>query len=466
MPDKNNILIIVADQLAQKAVGAYGNAYAQAPAIDSIAKQGARFAHVYTPCPLCQPARAAFWTGHLPHTTGILSNGRKHYVPPLAEDIPTLGEIFHTHGYETVHFGKQHDAGSLRGFTLEPQGEGPAEAVPGWPINNDTYRDVHTTEHAVEYLRQSHADPFLMIADLNNPHNICGYVGENIGPHEDMPVPAELPPLPDNFETKDIEKRPKPIQYLCCSHRRLAQAAQWSETNYRYYLAAYYHYLSRVDAHIAQILETLAASDAADNTLIVFFSDHGDGMAAHRIVTKQVSFYEETARVPLMFAGPDIVGSGRLIETPLVSLSDLLPTLCAYADVPAPKGLYGLNLLPWLQVRSPATWREAVVSEWHTEWGFTIEPGRMVRTARYKYTRYLEEDGEELFDLYEDPGETRTLAGAPTHTPILQYHRDLLSQHLEETEDDFLNLDILAEPRWRAHPPGYTHHHGPSAPEV
>jgi choline-sulfatase len=469
---KRNILIIIADQLSQKAVGAYGNPYSQTPAIDSIAAEGVRFANAYTPCPLCQPARAAFWTGNLPHTTGILSNGRKHPVPPLPDDIPTLGDIFQAAGYETVHFGKRHDAGSLRGFDCAPIEEKEVAAIPGWPLNQDTYRDVRTTEQAVAYLKQSHETPFVMIADLINPHNICGYVGENIGPHEDIPVPGELPPLPDNFEFTDLDKRPQAVQYICCSHRRLAQAAQWSELNYRHYLAAYYHYVNRVDQQIGQILEALDNSDAADSTLIVFFSDHGDSMAAHRMVTKQVSFYEETTRVPFIFAGCGVSEKDRVASEPLVSLSDLLPTLCEYAALPAPEGIYGESLMPFLHNHHPPRWREGVVSEWHTEWGFTISPGRMVRTARYKYTRYLENGDEALYDLVADPGETRTLINASAATTAaayahqLSHHRDLLREHIAQSEDPFLHYEVKADPRWRSHPLGYPNHRGPSAPEV
>lgn len=471
MTRKPNILFILADQLSVRALSAYGGRDAQTPHIDRIAERGVRFEQCYTNCPLCQPARAAFWTGLFPHQTGVLSNGRKHPVPPVPEHLITIGATFAEAGYETVHLGKTHDAGALRGFTIVPTDQLPVETEPAWPANYDTLQDRYTTTRVVEYLSERRgSDPYFLVADLNNPHNICGWVGENAGVHEDVPVRGPLPPLPDNFRTSDFDRRPLPVQYICCSHNRLSQAAPWSDDNYRHYLAAYYHYLSRVDAEIGLILDALEARPDAKDTLIVFTVDHGDGMAEHRMVTKQVSMYDNTTRVPLVFAGPSVEGADRAVAEALVSNLDLFPTLCAYAGIEAPAGLWGQSLLPWLQGERHDSPHPYVASEWHTEWGFTISPGRMVRTPRFKYVRYLEgaERGlsEELYDMEADPGETRTLIDDPDHARTLEAHRALLQQHLEATEDDFEALSWDADPPWRSHEPGYPNHRGPAAPMV
>ncbi|RLB13514.1 MAG: sulfatase [Deltaproteobacteria bacterium] len=465
-PERPNILIIITDQLAQQAVGAYGDRWAQTPNIDSLAAKGVRFSKAYTNCPLCQPSRASFWTGRLIHETGVDSNGMNYPVPTLPESLPTLGAIFAAGGYETVHFGKQHDAGSLRGFKRVKSQEVELETHPAWPVNYDSKQDPYTAEKCVEFLKQPHKKPFLAVASLNNPHNICGWVEANAGVHEDIKPPVDLPPLPDNFEIDDLQNRPLPIQYLCCSHRRLAQASRWNETNYRHYLAAYYHYLSLADAQIGRILDALDSTPEARKTLVVFFSDHGDGMASHRMVTKQVSFYEETTRIPFIFAGWGVKKKGKLIQEPLVSLLDLLPTLCDYAGLPVPEGLHGESLVPWLEGERPEKRAEYVVSQWQTEWGYTVSPGRMIRTDRYKYTRYLEGDGEELYDLENDPGEKRNLIKDPEYAVALREHRALLEQHIEKTADPFFNLTVKADKRWRSHPLGYWNHRGPSAPEA
>jgi choline-sulfatase len=466
MTQPNNVLLIITDQLSWRALPAYGDTYASTPNIDRIAERGVRFSQCYTPYPLCQPARAAFWTGRFPHATGVLSNGRKFPVEPVPDSMPTLGERFARAGYRTMHFGKRHDAGSLRGFSLAPVDQVPVGGDDAWPLNRNTFQDRHTTEQATSWLREYQDDtPSFTVVDLVNPHNICGWVGENAGPHVDAPVDVPLPELPDNFEDADFEKRPLPVQYVCCSHNRLAQASSWDRTNYRHYLAAYYHYLHRVDAEIGRILDALATRPDAEQTLIVFMADHGDAMASHRMVTKQVSMIEETTRVPLMFAGPGVRGEGRAVHG-LCSLLDLFPTLCAYAGLQAPTQLWGRSLIPWLQSQPDSEPHPYVVSEWHTEWGYTISPGRMVRTPNYKYLRYLEDEGEALYTIPEDPGEMRTLIDDPGHAEALKAHRQLLDRHLEVTDDPFFSLDWKVAPRWRSHPPGYPNHTGPAAPMV
>ena len=462
-----NILIVTCDQLSQQAVGVYGNRHVKTPNIDELASSGMRFSQAYTSCPLCQPARASLWTGRFPHQTGVDSNGMNYPVPTVSKHTPTLGQIFSDAGYEAVNFGKRHDAGSLRGFELTDIEEEEIDAPDAWPVNYDSKQDVPTTRKVVEFLSREQNRPFIAIASLNNPHNICGWVGAFSGPHQDLPLPeGELPPLPLNFEIRDMENRPLPVQYLCCSHRRLQQASSWSEDNYRHYLAAYYHYTSMVDSQIGEIMAALQSTPEANNTIVVFLADHGDSMAAHRMVTKQVSFYEETTRIPLIFAGMGMAGRGTLLKEPLVSSVDLLPTLCDLAGLRIPGRLPGRSLAGWLRGEDNARTSEYVVSEWQTEWGYTVSPGRMLRTRRFKYTYYLEGAGEELYDLERNPGETRNVVQDKGYRKELEHHRMLLKEHTRNTRDPFFGTGVQVDPRWRSHEPGYPNHQGFSAPEA
>ena len=459
-----NIVMIIADQLSQRGLGCYGNRDVVSPHLDGLAQSGIRMRHAYTTCPLCLPARAAFWTGTLPHDTWSVSNARNFRNGVVGEGTPTMGSLFQAAGYDTVHFGKQHDNGALRGFTCSPEVETPLEACPAWPVNYDSRRDPHTLELCLDYVRQPHEKPFFLVADFNNPHDICNWVGAFAGEHDDVTPPGSLPELPGNFEIDDLQTRPLPIQYLCCSHVRLSQASRWTPTNYRHYLAAYYHFIHRLDDQVGRLLAAVRASDSADDTLIVFMADHGDGMTAHRMVTKQVSFYEETNCVPMLFAGGPIAPRGVVLDN-LVSTADLLPTLCDGAGIKPPAGIYGQSFWPMLeQGRVTDAARDCVAGEWMTEWGDTIEPGRMIRTSGFKYTRYLEGDGEELYDLTADPGERRNLAGFPEYRACLDEHRRLLAEHVQREQDPFFYLAWRVEPRWRSHAPGYPNHVGLCAP--
>ena len=113
---RKNIVMFLLDQLTWRALPAYGNTAARTPNIDRIASGGLMIDGCYTTCPLCQPARAALWTGRYPHETGVLSNGGNWPERGISDTLPTLGETFAVAGWETVHFGKTHDGGALRGF--------------------------------------------------------------------------------------------------------------------------------------------------------------------------------------------------------------------------------------------------------------------------------------------------------------------------------------------------------------
>lgn len=461
--EKPNILIIQCDHLTQRVVGAYGQTQGCTDPIDQIASQGVVFANAYVGCPLSQPSRAALWSGLMPHQTNVRSNSDEPINQKLAPEIPTLGSLFSDNGYDAVHFGKCHDMGALRGFKHKEPVAKPFND-PEFPVNHDSFLDVGACEDVVSYLENPPQKPFICIADFQNPHNICGFVGENKGEHVDKPISGTLPELPKNFEVNNWEQLPIPIQYLCCSHRRLTQASHWNEENYRHYIAAFEHYTKIVSKQIDSVIKALYSTPAGKNTIIVFLADHGDGMASHRMVTKQISFYDEVTNVPFIFAGPGIKPQKGLIKDLLTQPTiDLLPTLCELADIKVPEDKKGISLVPTLKGQKQKEKHPYVASEWHTEYETIVTPGRMIRSSRYKYTHYLEGNGEELYDLKNDPGEQINLAQNPKYKKILIKHRQLLNDYINKTKDDYRNLKVKRESKWRNHPLGYPNHEGPSA---
>ena len=461
-----NFLIVQCDHLTQRVVGAYGNDDSCTPPIDSIASQGVIFANAYVGCPLSQPSRTALWSGLMPHQNNVRSNSAEHINPLLPENVTTLGSIFSANGYQAVHFGKTHDMGALRGFKhKEPEAKSFTD--PEFPVNNDSFLDVGTCEDAVNYLSNPGKEPFICVVDFQNPHNICGYVGENKGEHIDKPISDPLPSLPENFEVKEWNALPIPIQYICCSHRRMMQAAHWNEDNYRHYIAAFRHYTKIVSKQIEQVLQALYSTPAGRNTIVVFLADHGDGMGSHRMVTKQVSFYDEVTNVPFIIAGPGIQKREKLIDNLLTQPTlDLLPTLCELAGLPVPADKPGISLAPLLKGKEQIRKHPYVVSEWHSEYEVIVSPGRMIRSPRYKYTHYLEGDGEELYDMEKDKGEQHNLAHDPAYAKILAEHRTLLNDYILRTKDDYRSLKTEADKRWRSHTPGYPHHEGPCSRDI
>ena len=477
-----NIVVIVSDHLSTRAVGAYGESdWADTPNIDRLAERGVVFENMYTSYPLCGPSRAAFWTGRFPHDTGVLSNGLRVQDPDILpnasvpEDMPTIGETFKQAGYNTIHFGKCHDSGGLRGFDIVPDGIRESESVPaGYPENNDTWRDHWAMDRFGEWAEGGFPEPFCAVVDLQNPHNICGWIGEHNsldGPVEHAISPKNLPELPANNKVVNWESLPLPVRYICCSHNRGAQSSHYTDEDWRYYIDAFRHYAKMADEHVGTILRLLEAGGVLDDTLVILMADHGDGMGSHQMATKQVSFYEETARVPFIAAGPGVRSGGQKVAA-LTSLLDLFPGLCDYAGIQVPDGLPGVSFAPLLQ--GAVIQREFVVAEWYTEWGCTVSPGRMIRSARFKYTSYLEGSvgagdptgGEELYDLDLDRGEMVNLATDTAYCEVLLQHRDMLKRHIRDQADPFYTQKVVVDKRWRSHPPGYQHHSGPTAPMV
>mgnify|MGYP006307867721 CR=1 FL=1 len=155
---KPNILLIISDHLSPRVIGAYGEAYSCTPNMDRIAARGTMLANAHANCPLCMPSRASFWTSRYPHETNVRSNGRNHENGPLPDDLVTAGDLFTADGYEAMHFGKEHDFGTLRGFERVPVQPRPSaqQPHPAWPENSDTERDNDTAATCADWLRQEH----------------------------------------------------------------------------------------------------------------------------------------------------------------------------------------------------------------------------------------------------------------------------------------------------------------------
>ena len=172
-----------------------------------------------------------------------------------------------------------------------------------------------------------------------------------------------------------------------------------------------------VDADIGRMLDALDASGEADNTIVVFTSDHGDGRARHMHVQKWYP-YEEGVKVPLVLSCPSLMAQGHRDTDHLVSGLDVMSTLCDYAGIKAPPNARGASLRPLLE-KKDTPWREFVSTEHHVI-------GRMLRTAQYKYVRYDGDPVEQLFDMKADPWEMTNLYQEPRYASVIKDHRKLL----------------------------------------
>lgn len=400
--ERPNFLFIMTDQQAIATISANGCEYINTPAMDHLARTGVSFQESHSSNPLCSPDRSCMVTGRMASETGVVVNNRG-----IRSDIPNIGQWLGERGYESVYAGKWHVPQS---FTTN---------IPGFNVictglgGLGNLGDSAVSRACEGFLRSRRGgDPFLLVASFLQPHDICQWVSMHTKPPDALPYPelkGELPPLPDNFEFDPRE--PKPVA------RRPSRRWGWPEWQWRYYVWSYYRHVEMVDAEIGRVVQALEDSGQRENTVVVFTSDHGEGMGQHQMVTKNY-LYESALKVPLLWSRPGQIAEGARDDTHLVSAVDIVPTICDYAEIETPPRMVGRSLRPWLEGNAaPAP--EFVAAE-------VTRTGRTIRTARHKYITYEGDPVEQFFDMRADPGETRNLAGEQAHAGTLEEHRKLL----------------------------------------
>lgn len=385
-----NLIFIHTDQQHGRVLSAHGCKYVKTPHMDRLVSRGVSFHLSYSANPVCCPARAAWYTGRPGSENGVVANDDW----PLLESIPDLGQWFSTRGYEAVYIGKWHVTGRPhhRSFTVLPGGH---------PIGQ--HGDGSIARAAVSFLSDYRGDkPFFLSIGFVQPHDICHWVFAHTAPLPELPFPAienELPPIWDNLGFD--EREPESFRRRWRTGGAWQQISQWPEFQWRYYRWSYFRHVEMVDAQIGRVLEALEDSPFAENTVVVFSSDHGDGMGGHKLWQKSY-FYEEAAQVPLIVSWPGHLAEGKQDKKHLVSGLDLAPTFCDLAGIDAPPKCRGRSLRPILEGRD-VPWREFLVCE-------VAITGRMVRTPEYKLITYKGDQTDQLFDMRTDPGEMHNLA--------------------------------------------------------
>ena len=403
-----NILLIVTDQQHIDTISAGGCPHTQTPAMDRLARSGVTFRNSYSTNPVCSPARSSIFTGRMSTETGVYINGKR-----IRPDIPNIGQwLSGNTDYETFYAGKWHIPRThpiqIEGFRVLTTGIG------GHGILGDT-----STSRACEnYLRnRSGSRPFFMVAAFLQPHDICEWLRLNTFASGRIPydhLKGALPELPDNFQYGSSE----PGYLKRTRETRDPAVGKWDALQWRYYLWSYYRHVEMVDGEIGRILQALDDRGYGKNTLIVLTSDHGEGLARHQNVRKSLP-YDEVARVPLIISWPDHTLQNKMDGSSLVSGVDIVPTVCDYAGVLPPKNMRGRSLRPLLEGKTVSP-QPYVVSE------MLGDRARMIRTERYKYVSYRDDPVDMLFDMLDDPGETKNIAGEPSHQAAVEKHRGML----------------------------------------
>lgn len=425
--ERPNVLFIAIDDLNDWVGVLDGHPLVKTPHIDALAKRGTVFLNAHCQAPLCNPSRTSLLLGQRPTTTGIYGLSPWFRDVPALRDLVPLPKYFAQHGYRTLGVGKVFHSrfGFRKGddefqevgptyddgpFPKERLSKPPGRAGRGndWGVvtgRDEERGDWKIASWAIEQIKQKTPEPFFLSVGIRLPHLPLFTTKQwfDLYPKGPEILPAVLvgdrkdtPPFSWYLHWKLPEYR----------HQPLVKAGEW-EPKVRAYLAT----VSFLDSQVGRVLAALRENDLEENTVVVLWSDHGYHLG-EKAITGKNTLWEESTRVPLIFAGPGIAKGGRCQEP--VELLDVYPTLVELCDLPATKHCEGHLLQPQLrEAKTPRRWPALT----------TANPGNhSVRSKRYRYIQYA--DGSmEFYDLMEDPHEWHNLIGHKSYQTQIAAHQ-------------------------------------------
>lgn len=447
-----NVLFIIADDLSAEALGCYGNEQVKTPNIDRLAARGFVMDRAYCQYPVCGPARAALLSGLYPQQNKVTGNSDRDILSESLGDRPTLPQYFKQNGYSSIRLGKlyhmrvpgditagvdgpDHPASwskkfnfksdeqwtpgkheHLSGERLKPDpdrkihyslGYGGAFYVVEDPTDGSAQHDVRATDKAIELLGGELKDkPFFLAVGFVRPHVPL------VAPEPYYtPYPAEKMKLPKQVENDHADI---PKLGLTGTGKRRGMKDEMARKRT---LRAYYASVSFMDTQVGRLLDALDKQGLADNTLIVFMSDHGYHLGEHDFWQK-LHLHEESARIPLIAAGPGIEPGKRWAG--LMEAVDIYPSMCVFAGLPIPKHCVGLDL-----VTAKDNPRDSAYT--------LVRNGHLLRTEDWAYIRYVDRS-EELYDMKNDPKQFTNLAKVPSASNQLKTMRGLLDERLKQVK--------------------------------
>ncbi len=469
--DKPNVLFLWTDEQRADTMAAYGNTRIHTPNLNKLSRESAVFERAYVTQPVCTPNRSTVMTGLWPHTTGCIKNN-----VPLPNEVPCLSELLDDSDYRTGYMGKWHlgdeifaqhgfqewvaiedgyssyysqgrdrnDRSGYHHFLVE-QGYQPDR---GGKFSR-SFAARRPIEHckpkflelkACDFLRRHRNEPFLLYVNFLEPHMPF------FGPLDREHDPREVQ-LPENFS--DPLEENEPLRYRLIREYCRAKYGT-NEEDIRQLIARYWGLVAQVDRSAGAILRTLDDLGLADNTMVVYTSDHGDMMGAHHMVEKSV-MYEEAVRVPWLMRIPQLNGRRCNITHP-VSHIDMVPTLLDLLGARSERDLPGQSLVPLIQGKSNV--QRDVFIEWNPNSGaLKVKKGGTQLASKTEQKRIENEhtrtiispsgwklclsdaDKSQLFNLREDPGEATNLFDSGRHQGIILKLTQKIHQWQDQVKD-------------------------------
>jgi len=430
---KPNILFIAADDLSC-ALGCYGDPIAQTPHLDRLAATGVTFLNAYNQLPLCNPTRASVMTGLRPDTIKVYDLDR-HFRDEVPDAV-TLSQQFMKNGWWAGRVGKIYHYNvpasiGTDGFddppswqkTVNPIGRDKTDehlvfnAEPHRKISaalswlaadgkDEEQTDGMIATEAIKLMEEKKGEPFFVAAGFFRPHTpfVAPKKYFDMYPLEEMRLP---------FAPSDDRED---IPTAAFAHNCPIPHYGLDELTCRKAMQAYYACVSFVDAQVGRMLDALDRLDLTDNTIVVFWSDHGYHLGEHNGIWQKRTLFEQGARAPLIIRNPMSRGNGQACRR-IVEFIDIYPTLTHLAGIKTPKQIEGRSLVPLLE-KPVSEWNSFAITQVLRPADNRLEApvmGRSIRTERWRYSDWAEgKQGEELYDHLADPLEFNNLADNAT----------------------------------------------------
>jgi len=427
-----NFVILMTDDQRWDAMSCAGNTILQTPNMDRLAKEGIRFRNMFVTNSLCAPSRATLLTGMYSHSHGVIDNkGRK-----ISRNQLLLPDLLRDAGYEVAFCGKSHVSGALRdrkwdyyfgfkgqGNYLEPV---IAEGVDGEDRRYEGYMDDVVTSKAVEFINRPHDRPYCLFLWFKAPHRSWLRARRHHDLFKDVAIPK-----PATYDD-DLRGFPgKPRAFVEATNK----VGNFNDVrSLDGFVKDYYSTLVAVDENLGHVLGALDEQKVLDDTAVIYTSDNGFFHGEWRAFDKRL-MHEPSIRVPLLVRYPRLVQAGREAD-PMVLNIDIAPTVLDLAGVAIPDWMHGRSMVPLLKGET-TDWRKDWLYEYFEFPGaHSVRKNRGVRTERYKLIHYYEEPEEfELYDLEQDPGETKNLYGEAAHAELVARLKQRIVELRRETGD-------------------------------
>jgi len=487
-----NIILITTDQQRHDSVGANGSAFMDTPNLDRLAREGVTFRRAYCPNTVCTPSRVSMMTGlhlsrHGSYNIGTIASnpslflssllrergyrthhvGKAHWYPWESPSPETLGpessrEPFTDFaGFDTAELSRGHGpwaatsghyAAWLESRGLDPadirvrflfKGQGDYNGTGDSELPQRYHQGAWVAERAIHWMRRREDGderPFFLnlgFQDPHHPHILPADFDERVDPDRVPPPDARTEQETGTAEHIPLFRNGTLVEsrfngtFEIAGNGKYAWGPYFEKEPFRKQTRAYYYSMVQlIDRQVGRILDALDESGLARNTFVIFASDHGEMLGDHGIGQKGPLVYEGVTKIPLLMRYPDGFEAQPPAE-PCVSLVDLLPTIADAAGIADPVRREGVSLLPMLRGERPLE-RDGVRIE------YKEEPDRIRFkcwvTPEWKLAVYTGEPFGELYDLKNDPGETRNLYGLPEFASIKQELTLALLADLERGE--------------------------------